>query len=213
MSHHDHSGSFHEEEASFAGADFSKVALSPHRRIAAAEIGHRSTARRPIGTVPEPPRYQMIAYDLEEEIRDGYRPIGGMLPTEAELVQRFDVSRFTVREALRQLERLGLIKRRQGAGTIVVSRAPAERFTQKLQSLDHLLQYAPSHLHVAKLRKVRLTRNDARLLQTGHRETWLRADGVRRSAGTGSILCAATLWLHTPSSLFTNITLAKTVSD
>lgn len=50
--------------------------------------------------------------------RDGLQP-GDALPSEPELQQRFAVSRATVRQALADLERSGLIERHQGRGTFV----------------------------------------------------------------------------------------------
>lgn len=47
-----------------------------------------------------------------------YRP-GDRIPSEALLIQEFGVSRPTVARALLDLERLGLVKRRRGAGTYV----------------------------------------------------------------------------------------------
>lgn len=44
---------------------------------------------------------------------------GGLLPSEADLSQQFDVSRATIREALGKLELAGMILRRQGVGTFV----------------------------------------------------------------------------------------------
>lgn len=163
--------------------------------------GHEDAAvvlarRKLTGTASEPPRYQMIAFDLEQEIVTGRYRIGELMPTEADLVERFKVSRFTVREAFRQLERLGLVRRRRGSGTWVQSQAPHEQFTQRLQTLDDLLQFVPSRLHVHSLDKVRLTRAEAQLIAAGHGETWLRAEGVRCAIGSGTILCTATLWLR-----------------
>ncbi len=43
------------------------------------------------------------------------------LPTESELCEEFNASRFTVREALRRLVAQGMVQRRQGAGSIVVA--------------------------------------------------------------------------------------------
>lgn len=44
---------------------------------------------------------------------------GGRLPTEAEMVQRFGVSRTVVREALSRLQAAGLVETRHGIGTFV----------------------------------------------------------------------------------------------
>jgi len=42
-----------------------------------------------------------------------------MLPPERELVRRFGVSRSSIRDAIRSLEAIGLLKPRQGVGTVV----------------------------------------------------------------------------------------------
>lgn len=60
-----------------------------------------------------------VADALRKEISTGSLQSGDQLPTELELVARFDVSRHTVRAALGQLERDGLISRRAGHGTFV----------------------------------------------------------------------------------------------
>src|SRR4029077_18250474 len=50
----------------------------------------------------------------------------GRLPSEAQLVDRFGVSRPTVARALRELQDRGLVERRVGSGSFVRSQAPAE---------------------------------------------------------------------------------------
>ncbi|MDZ4159631.1 MAG: GntR family transcriptional regulator [Anaerolineaceae bacterium] len=62
------------------------------------------------------------ASTLIEAIRQGKFPVGSQLPTEMELMQILDVSRTTLREALRMLEEQGLIVRRRGLGTYVTKR-------------------------------------------------------------------------------------------
>ena len=48
-------------------------------------------------------RYLQVARALRKEIVDGVYPVGSQLPTEHQLCERFSVSRYTVREALRRL--------------------------------------------------------------------------------------------------------------
>lgn len=67
-----------------------------------------------------------LHYQVEGLLRaridaDEWRP-GEQIPTESELVERFRVSRTTIRAALGELERERLIVRRQGRGTFVSSR-------------------------------------------------------------------------------------------
>ncbi|GAA4444864.1 GntR family transcriptional regulator [Novipirellula rosea] len=65
------------------------------------------------------PKYKQIAQELMAEITAGkYQPTG-RLPSEAQLVKRFDVSRPTAALALRQLQDQGLVVRRAGSGTFV----------------------------------------------------------------------------------------------
>jgi DNA-binding GntR family transcriptional regulator len=65
------------------------------------------------------PRYSEIADQLMSGIVHGRYPLGSSLPSESELCARHDVSRHTVREAIRQLEVHGLVSRHQGRGTYV----------------------------------------------------------------------------------------------
>jgi DNA-binding FadR family transcriptional regulator len=51
----------------------------------------------------EEPLYLQVVRALKDEIVKGVHPVGSQLPTEEELCQRFSVSRYTVREALRLL--------------------------------------------------------------------------------------------------------------
>jgi GntR family transcriptional regulator len=56
---------------------------------------------------------------LLDQIRSGKVMPGDRLPTEQELEDRFGVSRITVRNAVSQLEGMGLLFRRAGQGTFV----------------------------------------------------------------------------------------------
>jgi GntR family transcriptional regulator len=65
------------------------------------------------------PLYSQLYEVLRREIEEGRLPAGSQLPTEVELGRSFDVSRTTVREALRVLAERGLIEKRQGKGSFV----------------------------------------------------------------------------------------------
>ena len=59
---------------------------------------------------------EVIAAQLMEEIRNRGWPVGESLGTEAELMAQFKVSRATIAEAVRQVERYGAAVMRRGAG-------------------------------------------------------------------------------------------------
>jgi GntR family phosphonate transport system transcriptional regulator len=63
--------------------------------------------------------WRQIAAALRRDIGDGAYPPGGKLPTEAALSAAFAVNRHTVRRALEELSRGGLIQVEQGRGAFV----------------------------------------------------------------------------------------------
>lgn len=73
----------------------------------------------------EPPRepgvalWRLITRAIESEIAAGSLAPGARLPTEAQLAQRFAVNRHTVRRALEELQRSGLVRVEQGRGSFV----------------------------------------------------------------------------------------------
>jgi len=99
--------------------------LHPSEAPASVSTGSR---RRPRGLVME------IVGTLENEIRTGQLPVGDKLPTEAEVMQRFDVSRTVVREALSRLQAAGLVETRHGIGTFV--REPGAGGNFRISSQD-----------------------------------------------------------------------------
>src|SRR5262245_7612440 len=94
------------------------------------------------GTGSAQPRYVKVREELRRRIARGEFGVGTYLPTESELCETFGASRHTVREALRGLVERGLIARRQGAGSVVVSVAAAPAFVHTVKSLSELWSYA-----------------------------------------------------------------------
>lgn len=92
-----------------------------------------SSPRRPAGKLSD-----SVASELEAWILGQLRP-GQRLPTEPELCARYGVSRTVVRDALRTLSSMGLVRVRQGVG-IVAARPSDETLTHmvslRLQTAD-----------------------------------------------------------------------------
>lgn len=88
--------------------------------------------------VEQTPRYHRIADDLRIQIEDGTLEPGAQLPTEAELCDRYEASRNTVRLALARLTEEGLILSGQGRGSFVrKSHALAVWNWSRLESRSH----------------------------------------------------------------------------
>ena len=75
-------------------------------------------------------RYQQIAQELREAIRQGTYAIGTLLPSEGELAARYAVSRGTVRQAVAVLEQDGSVAARQGARRVVLGEVPTHSFAE-----------------------------------------------------------------------------------
>lgn len=66
------------------------------------------------------PLYHQMFIVLREMIQRGELPIGAVLPGEQDLAELCDVSRITVKRALNELGKSGLVSRRRGIGTVVL---------------------------------------------------------------------------------------------
>ena len=87
------------------------------------------------------PLYDQLVDILTDKIDHEYRP-GDMIPSERELSERYGLSYTTVRLALQELERLGLVVRQHGRGTFVADRSAqttnlmqSYSFTEQMRAL------------------------------------------------------------------------------
>ncbi|NDP38432.1 MAG: FadR family transcriptional regulator [Rhodoferax sp.] len=71
---------------------------------------------------------QVIVDDLAGNIKGGQIKPGDKLPTEAEIMARFDVSRTVVREALSHMQASRLVETRHGIGTFALSAPDTSNF-------------------------------------------------------------------------------------
>lgn len=87
---------------------------------------------------PRIPKYAVIQKWLSGRIAAGAFARGEQLPSEHDLMARFDCSRVTVRQALDNLRRFGMIDSRRGKGYFV-SRLTAIQDLQRLQSFGEIM--------------------------------------------------------------------------
>ena len=89
--------------------------------------------------------YAQVKHYLKAQLQKGRWPPGALMPSEAELVAEFGVSRMTVNRAFRELQVEGMVERIQGVGTFA---AELHRVSSTLTIRDiHSEIDARSHTH------------------------------------------------------------------
>ena len=138
------------------------------------------------------PLYREIVEVLAGEIAGGRFALGERLPTEAALCRRFGASRHTVRAALKACQDAGLIRRRQGSGSVVVADRPQPRFASSIATVEELMQYA------AATRLQVLARDSLRApagFPEAGRAHWTRVTAQRRDTPDGLPIAHTEIWL------------------
>ncbi|QKV51974.1 GntR family transcriptional regulator [Comamonas antarctica] len=142
------------------------------------------------------PLYRQVVAALRSEILQGLHPVGQNLPTEGELAERFQLSRHTIREALRELRLNGVVASRRGSGTVVLSSTTAQSYLHETGSLDDLLQYAASRLEIRHTRIADVAAALVPCLNGASPAQWLRLEGVRFEEGNAQPFCWTQVYLH-----------------
>ena len=65
------------------------------------------------------PLYEQVMQRILSDIDEGVYSAGDRIPKEAELCEKYDVSRITVRRAVEELSKKGVLEKHQGKGTFV----------------------------------------------------------------------------------------------
>jgi GntR family transcriptional repressor for pyruvate dehydrogenase complex len=98
--------------------------------------------------------HQLVLQWIEDQLSDGQLAVGGRLPAERSLAEQLGVSRTSVREAIRILEAMGVVRAGVGsgpdAGTVVIS-DPAAALGSALR-----LHVATQHLPVSDIVETRV---------------------------------------------------------
>ncbi len=114
------------------------------------------SGRYTVRSSPDTPLWSQVLDDLRERIDQGEFP--DRFPTDRELVDTYEVSRHTIREAVRRLQMEGVVDRHRGRGSTVVQ-APIVQPLGALYSLFRSIEATGSEQTSRVL--VRERRNDA----------------------------------------------------
>lgn len=136
-----------------------------------------------------------VEIKIKQLIAEGHLKIGDRLPPERELAEAMNVSRHTLREAIKALERVGLLKSRPGSGTFIFGgvaevgqpHGVSALFTDSVRMTDifqfrwalepAIVAAAVSNANQSGLKLVRGNLDvQAKALDSGDTEAWAKAD-------------------------------------
>lgn len=142
------------------------------------------------------PKYGAVAAELVEQIRSGkYKP-GDLLPSEPELTRQFEVSRHTIRAALRSLYEKGLVISQRGRGTIVQASSVSPRYTHACDTVEDVLQYAAATTRqVIDSRRLIVDAELAAMLGCAAGYPWWNIHTTRRREAGGPVVASSQIWL------------------
>ncbi len=152
---------------------------------------------RPRGRRPGAALYKQIAEQIAKDIESGKFAVGSLLPTEAVFSERLDVGRHTVREALRVLSQNGLIVRRAGTGSTVVSNGRRSVFAHSVTDFDQWFNYPASvrRRHIDQGQVIA----DAALAESlgcAVGTPWFRVSALRTLDGAAAPLCWVDIYIQ-----------------
>jgi DNA-binding GntR family transcriptional regulator len=146
-------------------------------------------------TTPADHRYVQVARALRKDIVDGVYPVGSQLPTEHELCERFSVSRYTIREALRRLREDNLVSSRPRTGTLVVPRSTSDSYD--VMSINDLVAFATeARFAIESINMVTLDDEVAGRTGLDSGDDWLAVRGFRQAEGADFPLCRTEYYIN-----------------
>lgn len=143
------------------------------------------------------PRYITVAQTLMKDIETGKFPVGGLLPTETEICERFGISRYTAREAVRQLADLGMVTRRAGVGTTIKSKGVNARYVASISDPSELFEFTKqTRVELLAADAVRIQGEWLKLLPDAAGQSWPRFMSLRYPSGGKEPLAYVETLIH-----------------
>jgi GntR family transcriptional regulator len=171
----------------------SRTDIKPRR----ASLPTGTPSRVPASANSDDPLYLQVVRALKDAIVSGVYPVGSQLPTEEELCERFSVSRYTVREALRRLREDSLVSSRQGAGTTVVPPRPSDSYVHEVMSINDLVAFATGvRFAIDTIEMIEIDDKLASRTGIASGEQWLSVRGFRHTEGSELPVCWTEVYIN-----------------
>ena len=105
-----------------------------------AEMEENPILKASLSMASDIPLYAQLTGIIKNTITSGTLRVGDLLPSEAELCDKFEISRNTVRQAIGSLEEAGFVVRKRGKGTFVADPSTRRKgvqysFTTEISSM------------------------------------------------------------------------------
>lgn len=134
---------------------------------------------------------------MRTELADEVYSLGGLFPKELDLCERFEVSRFTIRNAMAELEAAGLVERRKATGTIVKALEPEGVYIQTLKTVEGLMMYSSdTSLDISEMIELQADAELADWFSVDEGERVLKLGGTRSEDESGRKLCWTDVYIR-----------------
>lgn len=133
------------------------------------------------------PLYQVVAEQLIAGIENGSYAVGELLPSEAQLCNKYSVSRHTVRAAIRELTDRRMLSAHPGVGTRIISQR-VDNYSQTLKDISDLTGYVMDTSRKT-LKRERVVAADAGIPMPGEPDMeWQMFEAIRQVIGSGKVI-------------------------
>lgn len=121
-----------------------------------------------------------LARDIANAIVIGRYPVGSLLPKELDICKERGLSRHTVRAALDQLQRSGIIERTPHVGTRVISQGASRGFAYHLSTFKDVDKLGATHSReICQRAHIAISRQVAALTGAPIGSRWIKLTNIR----------------------------------
>ncbi|MGJ7588560.1 GntR family transcriptional regulator [Staphylococcus shinii] len=100
------------------------------------------------------PKYQIVANEIKEQIINKTYQVGMLLPTEKQFQDRYNVSRYTIRQAMDLLVKEGFIRKKKGSGSYVSYSYLNTRQANETKKIGVIVTYLSDYIFPSIIRGI-----------------------------------------------------------